>query len=177
MEIKVKENTVLIDDDIFNAIKTLGFSLYMKGEYVAVGLNGLRYKDRTFIHLHALVINPLYRQEIDHINRNKLDNRRCNLREVSKAQNGKNRPGSKNSTSPFKGVSFVNKIKGKPWISSLGFNGKTIHYEYHKCEVAAAVRYNEKHIEVGGEFSNPNKIPEDHVCGERCSTGPSIPYS
>ena len=48
---------------------------------------------------------------IDHINGNKSDNRICNLREVSKAQNGLNRGLNANNTSGCRGVSWVKRKK------------------------------------------------------------------
>ena len=50
--------------------------------------------------------------EIDHINRNRADNRIENLREVSRSENCYNHPLRKDSTSGVRGVSW-NKIKNK----------------------------------------------------------------
>lgn len=44
--------------------------------------------------------------EVDHINRNKADNRLCNLRAVTKSQNQWNRGLQKNNTSGVSGVSW-----------------------------------------------------------------------
>lgn len=50
--------------------------------------------------------------EIDHINRNRADNRIENLREVSRTQNNYNHPMRTDNTSGVRGVSW-NKIKNK----------------------------------------------------------------
>ena len=50
--------------------------------------------------------------EIDHINRNRADNRIENLREVSRSQNNYNHPMRTDNTSGVRGVSW-NKIKNK----------------------------------------------------------------
>lgn len=64
------------------------------------------------------------KDQIDHINGIRSDNRICNLREATNSQNGKNLKLSKANTSGFKGVSFE-KFTGK-WKASIKFDGKTI---------------------------------------------------
>lgn len=46
--------------------------------------------DNKKIHLHRLIMDYTGDQDIDHINRNGLDNRRCNLRIVSHSDNTSN---------------------------------------------------------------------------------------
>jgi hypothetical protein len=41
---------------------------------------------------HYLIGRPLYGLEVDHINRNKLDNRKANLRFVTHSENQRNKP-------------------------------------------------------------------------------------
>lgn len=61
-------------------------------------------------------------RQIDHINRNRTDNRLANLREASPAENGQNRRLGTNSTSGHIGVTFA-KDAGK-WQASIGVNGR-----------------------------------------------------
>jgi len=64
--------------------------------------------------------------QVDHINGNGLDNRRCNLRFATHSQNQMNRSGpAKNGTSGVRGVSF-NKTSGK-WVAYIGFDGRLVH--------------------------------------------------
>lgn len=58
-----------------------------------------------------------YETLIDHVNRNRADNRFCNLRPCSKSENGMNRRFQKNSTSGNVGVSF-DKESGK-WMAYI----------------------------------------------------------
>jgi hypothetical protein len=62
--------------------------------------------------------------EVDHINRNKLDNRRANLRAVTHNVNQRNAPGGRNNTSGYKGVSY-DKARGK-WRAATKHNGRHI---------------------------------------------------
>lgn len=84
---KVKNKTVLIDDedvDIFNKYK---WHISDSGYVVWRGLiNG---KKKT-VRLHRLIMHADEDQIVDHINRDKLDNRKSNLRFTTYADNLKN---------------------------------------------------------------------------------------
>jgi hypothetical protein len=64
-------------------------------------------------------------REVDHINRNTLDNRRSNLRAVDRSQNLQNQLGHRGASSRHRGVSF-HKRTGK-WQANVGLRG-TNHY-------------------------------------------------
>lgn len=61
---------------------------------------------------------------IDHINGNGSDNRLCNLREATMAQNSHNMRLNRNNTSGFKGVSY-DKLNQK-WMAHIRLGGKFI---------------------------------------------------
>jgi hypothetical protein len=71
----------------------------------------------TQVRMHRLLLglaegNPL---EGDHINRNRLDNRRANLRVVTKGENGTNKTVRCTSTTGYRGVAPVSNMRGKLW--------------------------------------------------------------
>lgn len=68
--------------------------------------------------------------EIDHINHNASDNRWCNLREVTKAENQRNRSLYMTNTSGFPGV-YWSKLRSK-WMASIRYQGKSIYLGYFK---------------------------------------------
>jgi len=75
------------------------------------------------------------KNEIDHINGNKIDNRFCNLRDIPKAMNAQNYQGpQKNNSSGFLGVHYISRPKVKkpynPWRAAITANGKRIHIGY-----------------------------------------------
>lgn len=82
-------------------------------------------------------------RESDHINRDKLDNRRCNLRAVTRNQNMQNRGSYSGSSSRFRGVHWDAR-KGK-WIAKCRVDGKLhqlgcFEIEERAAEVASAFR-------------------------------------
>lgn len=73
--------------------------------------------------------------ECDHRNRNRLDNRRCNLRVTDRAGNAQNLP-SLGGTSRYRGVSLF-KPTGR-WHAQLTVGGKNMHLGYFRTEEEAA---------------------------------------
>ena len=94
--------------------------------------------------------------QVDHVNHNKLDNRRCNLRLCTNQQNRFNERKRKNKTSIYKGVSWNKKYER--WGSRITYNGKEYHLGYFISEQDAGLAYNKKAIELFGEFAWLNKI-------------------
>lgn len=96
----------------------------------------------------------------DHINGNKLDNRKCNLRTCNKSQNGANvgKSDFRNPSSFFKGVAF-HKATGL-WRARV--KDKTT---YHRTDHDAAFSYNKMAVEMFGEFARTNVLPDDFVPG------------
>lgn len=69
-----------------------------------------------------LMFNSDLPVQIDHINRNRSDNRIENLRESNNALNQQNRSLSKNNTSGEQGVT----LHGNKWYARIGLSGKRI---------------------------------------------------
>ncbi len=93
-------------------------------------------KYRT-IYMHAVIAGTSKGMHTDHINGNGLDNRRENLRIVTKRQNAQNRHTPK--TSKFPGVSWYK--PGQKWNAKIYVNGKLHHLGYYDDEEEAARRY------------------------------------
>lgn len=82
---------------------------------------------------------PTIGKEIDHIDGDKLNNRPCNLREVTHGQNQQNARAPKTNTSGFKGVSWHKRI-GK-WGVNIGVGGRRIACGYFDDVHSAAAAY------------------------------------
>lgn len=90
---------------------------------------------------------------IDHINRDKSDNRFCNLR---LAENGQNRANSKGSGSTgFKGVVFKKWLKANPYQAQITHNKKVIYLGCYATPEEAHNAYKEAAERLHGEFANP----------------------
>lgn len=79
------------------------------------------------IRLHNLIMPNVSKEKgiyVDHINRNRYDNRRCNLRYVNPTENARNTSKSTTNTSGIIGVWWSN--KDKYWVAQINYNGKTL---------------------------------------------------
>jgi len=86
--------------------------------------------------------------QIDHINRNKLDNRIQNLREATNAENSRNR---KRLTTGYKGVTLH---KGR-YIARIGINYEIINLGSFDTPIEASEAYQAAAIKYHGEFACP----------------------
>ena len=93
-------------------------------------------------------------KELDHINRNKSDNRICNLRECSSSENGANRESYR--VGKYKGVCFCK--RHKKYLSQIGYNNKLYFLGYFDTPELAALAYNAKALELYGEFAYLNEV-------------------
>lgn len=119
--------------------------------YLRVGLNGKRY------YLHRVVWYIYYGEEplhIDHINGDKSDNRLSNLRSVTNQQNMFNRTGHEDNTSGYKGV--FKTCSG--YFARVGYNNKPHYVGHYRTKEEAALAYNEKALELHGEFARLNEV-------------------
>ncbi len=117
------------------------------------------------IYLHRLIAERMglgNAPEIDHIDRDRLNNQRSNLRPVTHHQNHMNKskaPG----TSQYRGVSYYK--RGRKWLAQIHLGdgtkeGKKVHLGYFSTELEAAIAYDEAAIKNFGEFANLNVLPQ-----------------
>lgn len=114
--------------------------------------------DGVQVALHRALMNAPEDMQVDHINRNTLDNRRANLRLCTARQNLLNRGYTKTAkgASQYKGVNLSDGrfrayivVHGK-WITLGGFSD----------EIKAAVAYDNAAREHFGEFAKLNFSPD-----------------
>lgn len=89
--------------------------------------------------------------DIDHVNRDKKDNRWANLREATRSQNIINSPPRKDSRSGLRGISWDG-ARSK-WVSQIGVAGKNIHLGRFKTKEEAYQAYKDAAIAAYGEFA------------------------
>ena len=95
-------------------------------------------------------VDPLQKQ-VDHINRDRLDNRIKNLRLATPSQNIINASLNKNNTSGFKGVHW-NK-REKRWLARIKVNGESKHLGSFINKEDAIQARSEGEIKYFGEFA------------------------
>lgn len=92
--------------------------------------------------------------DVDHINRDKLDDRWCNLRLATRSQNSANVALRRHSTSGFIGVTF-DKPRNK-WRAQIRIDGRKVNLgRYVTAEEAARV-YDAATLKEFGEFAELN---------------------
>ena len=112
------------------------------------------YKDKWFM-VHRVAWALFYGNwpvfNIDHINRDRADNRILNLRDVPHWMNTMNKGGYTNKTG-FRGVAN----KGGLWQARISFRGKTKSMGYFRCPTSAALAYDKAAVETFGDFATLN---------------------
>ena len=111
---------------------------------------------RKLIYLHKFILDASNNTEVDHVSRDTLDNRRCNLRLATRSQNQINTRKIIGTTSKYKGVSW--KTSNRKWVAQIQSNKKKIFIGYFDYETQAALAYNNKAKEFFGDFVKPNII-------------------
>lgn len=101
--------------------------------------------------LHRVIMGVTDRRvQVDHINRNGLDNRRSNMRLCSNAENSRNQRRPSN-TSGFKGVSW-NKLMNK-WRAQIRVDYHTTCIGHFASKEDAARAYDQYAMTLFGEFA------------------------
>lgn len=109
--------------------------------------------DCKTISLHRMIMNPPAGMVVDHINGNRMDCRKINLRICTYSQNSMNQRKKRG----YKGVYFRNK-QGltKPYMAAIKVKGETIHLGCHTTQKEAELAYDEAAKRFFGEFASLN---------------------
>ena len=125
-----KEQHALIDiEDVPKVSQRKWRIEYKSIEKMGYVVSGTSRKKRTY--LHRLVMNYAGSLEVDHINRNTLDNRKCNLRIVPKIINEHNKTTRNN---------HIEQIKNKFRVKIIRFKREFIFGLFDTAEEARRVR-------------------------------------
>lgn len=119
-----KENVyTLVDDDVFALIGHYKWYLH-RGGYCYRNFWNRETKKYYIVYLHRFVMNAKHGEEIDHIDRNKLNNRRCNLRFSNRYEQMRNAK-YKVGVSGYTGVTWH--TQNGYWTAKIRIHGKRIH--------------------------------------------------
>ncbi len=142
-------NAFIFDKDILPSLQGYTWS-EDKGGYLRAWIKG------ESIHAHNIILERPKNSVADHINRNIRDNRRCNLRTVTRQHNKANSGVPKNNKSGFKGVSFYSKYQ--KYRAYIKVDYKHIFLGYFETPGEAANAYDVAAIKYFGNYALTNKI-------------------
>ena len=148
----------VVDDEYYPKVNKL--SWYFHSGYAARN-RPMRRKETAWpkiIFMHSIILPAPNGFVVDHINGNRLDNRRENLRLVTVQQNNFNRRSNINyCSSRYKGVFWIE--ERQLWRSSIKLNGKSTNLGYFRSEEDAASAYNFYAVKLFGSFARLNDAP------------------
>lgn len=118
------------------------FRFYLRSGYAAIN------PEVKYVSLHKVIVDyPV----VDHINRDKLDNRKCNLRSVTQGQNCMNRSMRSDNISGYKGVYWYK--RDQKWQAQIMINGRSKSLGRFVDILDAARSYDKAAIEHFGDFA------------------------
>lgn len=136
----------LVDEDCLDTLTRFKWEITKSGYVFSIRTHGR-------VRMHRFVLGfGKNSPDIDHINRNKLDNRRSNLRVCTHAENMCNRRGW-GATSQYKGVRATNDNR---WLARIEFEGMNLTLGRFETEVAAALAYDKAARVYRGRFAYQN---------------------
>lgn len=143
----------LVDDEDFDYLNQWKWCVDSYG--YAVRTHGKR-PNRFTMWMHRLIMNTPKGMDTDHINGNRLDNRKSNLRVCNRSQNKCNVTKHKDNKSGYKGVSWF--TRNKKWQAQIMIEGKTLFLGYYDTPEDAAVAYNKAAVEQHQEYAKLNDL-------------------
>jgi len=147
----------IVDDWNYEWLNRYKWCAYLNGySWYAMRAIITRQGKHRNIHMHRQILRLSYKdsKQVDHINRDGLDNRRCNIRICSVSQNLQNRKGW--GLSQYKGVSWFS--PRRKWRARIQVNEKTLYLGYYSDEIEAAKVYNQAATKHFGKNAFVNKI-------------------
>lgn len=143
----------IIKMDTQDALNYVGISMWISSHgYVRVcGRHGVRER-----YLHREIMGADQSVVVDHINGDKLDNQKANLRICTQQQNSFNSRTPNTNSTGVKGVYWCN--KRLKWVAQIAYNGKTIplgrYVDFQSAVEARLV----KEKEIFGDYSAINGV-------------------
>ncbi len=150
-----KDKVALVDDADFEWLSQWAWYPNTNGYAARNHLREDARETQSQVFMHREIVGTPKGMYTDHIDGNKLNNTRGNLRICSKNENGYNRGRLANNQSGYKGVHQQSK---NAWVAQIRVQGKQIYLGSFNEAVKAARAYNKAAIKYHGEFAYLNKI-------------------
>jgi hypothetical protein len=162
-------SVTLVDDEDFDFLSQWNWMRHTAG-YAYAWEPALK----KLVYMHRVILNPPPHLHVDHINRDRLDNRRSNLRPATRVENMMNSEIRREGTSKYRGVSW-DAERGK-WFASIRINKRSKNLGRYSSESEAAEAYNRAALQHYGDFAPFNLVREGVKAGQppkeviRCGT-------
>ena len=124
------KGVALVDDEDFERVSR--YKWHIDRGYAAMTVPG-----KGIMYMHRFVNNTPRGMSTDHINRDKLDNRRSNLRTCTQRENNTNTKLRDDNTSGHRGVTWHK--NDKKWQAQINIQGRLLYLGQYK-ELADAVK-------------------------------------
>jgi hypothetical protein len=142
VEIVIKNKVCFIDDE--------DLEFFSQHKWY-IGPHGYLYDSHGTL-FHRAILDASPSQYVDHINRNRLDNRQCNLRICTAQENTFNKLAQSNNKLGTKGV-HTSHNKSKPYRAMISIKGKSYHIGYYATLEEAAEARKKASISIHGPFA------------------------
>jgi hypothetical protein len=150
-----KEKYAVVDPDDYQRLSEYNWHVKKTAHTLYAKRSARTGNTMTQIYMHRCVIKLPAGMVADHINHNGLDNRKANLRPVTRAQNSQHKKKiNTKSRSMYKGIYYDR--RDKVWCARITCNGKTTHLGSFKDEIEAAKTYDQAAKKYHGQFAGLN---------------------
>lgn len=152
-----KGMTTIVDVDDYDAISAIGRWCYSNSGYAVHYYQDEQGRRKT-LYLHRVIYQRILRHpippnfQVDHCNRNRIDNRRRNLRLATRSQNQAHKGLQVNNTSQYKGISFNRGC----YEARIRHQGKRLHLGRYADGQEAALMYDAASRLLNREFAGCN---------------------
>jgi len=142
------DETFLLDFCDYHVVRGYRWWVDKSSGYFVTNVNG------RLAYLHRMLMPDCVGLICDHINRDKHDNRRVNLRYATPKENSRNRSLARNNTSGYIGVSWH--IRQKKWVAAIKADNRAINLgSFDTAEEAARAR-DKAALLCHGDFAHLN---------------------
>jgi hypothetical protein len=151
----------------YSVMQTIGFTVvddkhfWELNQYIwTLNSSGyvVRYENKKVILMHTDIWERLEKRlptELDHTDRDKLNNQLSNFRSTDRSLNNANKVLQANSTTGFKGVNWHK--RNRKYQAYITVNRKYIHLGSFNTAIEAAKAYDQAAVEYFEEFACTNK--------------------